>query len=162
MTTFSRIARAASLCASVLALAACGLTNSPADGLTFQAPSGWQGSPGIMGFMQFWKAPNDDKEVIMLFKSPKPLDKKDVFSNAKMQDTSVQKEEEIKICGDQQAEFIQARGTSSSSGSSSDSNIQMVMTNAGGNTYFAMYVYPVNQQANEEASTAIRQLCTKR
>ena len=42
---------------SLLAEAAADSTSSPADNLTFKAPAGWQASPGIMGFMQFWKAP---------------------------------------------------------------------------------------------------------
>jgi hypothetical protein len=144
--------------AALLALSGCGFNSSPADNLTFKPPAGWQGSPGIMGFMQFWKAPNGNKEVLMLFKSPKPLQVRDVFNSANMRDARVETKKPMTICGSQSAEFIKAQGTSSSN---DDSNIEMVMTNAAGTTYLSMYIYPVRAAPNSEASAAMLELCPK-
>jgi hypothetical protein len=149
------------LLALLLAASGCGLTSSPADGLTFTAPPGWQASPGIMGFMQFWKAP-DSKQVLMLFKSPKPVKESDVFSSAKMNDTTTEEQRTIQICGNQAAQYVRGRGTTSGdSGKKTDDNIQLVMTTAGGATYFAMYVYPLDMTPDAQAAAAIRELCLK-
>jgi hypothetical protein len=156
--TRSRFSTASVLLFSLLAAGGCGFTSSPADNLTFKAPAGWQGSPGIMGFMQFWKAPNGNKEVLMLFKSPKPLDTHEVFNNANMRDAKVETQKPITICGNQPAEFFKAQGTSSQGG---NSNIEMVMTNAAGSTYLAMYIYPAAATPNGEAGAALRELCSK-
>ncbi len=144
--------------AAALAVGGFGLTNSPADNLTFKAPSGWQSSPGIMGFMQFWKSPNSKNEVLMLFKSPKPLATTEVFKSADFNDAKVEAQKPITICGNQPAQYYKALGRSKGG---TDSSVEMVMTTAGGTTYFAMYVYPVGTATNGDAEAALRELCTK-
>jgi hypothetical protein len=144
-----------------LLLAGCGLTSSPADNLTFQAPVGWQASPGILGYMQFWKPPSGASEMLFLFKSPKPIDTKQAFSDAKLGDENVEQQQQIKICGNQPAMFVKAKGTSTASGGSVQSEVQMTISTVGGNSYFAMYVYPANGRPNEQATAALRQLCAK-
>ena len=147
--------------ALLLACSGCGLTSSPADNLTFQPPSGWSASPGIMGFMQFWKSPSSDSQVLMLFKSPKEIDKKDVFSSAKL-DEGDETRQTINICGNQTAEYVTARATSTDeSKKKTESEVQMVMTNTNGTTYLAMYVYPVGARPDPQAAAAIRELCPK-
>lgn len=146
---------AVALAAAVLT--GCGLTSSPADALSFKAPKGWQAFPGIMGFMQFWKQPGADA-VLMLFKSPKPIKITEVFSNADLSDAHVQSQQTITICGSQPAEYLKAQGKSKTG---HDSNIEMVMSNAGGQTYMAMYVYPIGTQGDADAEAALRELCTK-
>jgi hypothetical protein len=143
---------------ALLALSGCGLTSSPADSLTFKAPAGWHGSPGVMGFMQFWTAPNSRDEVLMLFKSPKPLQVNQVFSSADLKDADVEAQKAITICGNQSAQYFKARGTLKGN---SNSDVEMVMTDAGGTTYMAMYVYPMGAQTNAAAEAALRELCTK-
>src|SRR5580700_8390627 len=110
----SRSGIAAVCFVGAVAQTGCAFSASPADGLTFQAPPGWQSSPGIMGFMQFWRPPSSDREVLMLFKSPKPLATNEVFSNAQMQDSlkdvQIQSRRTIQICGNQPAAYVQARG----------------------------------------------------
>lgn len=138
-------------------LSGCGLTSSPADTLSFKAPKGWQAFPGIMGFMQFWKQPDADA-VLMLFKSPKPITTSEIFSNADLRDARVEQRQTITICGNQAAEYFKAQGHSKTG---RDSNIEMVMSNAGGQTYMAMYAYPVGTQSNADAEAALRELCTK-
>jgi hypothetical protein len=151
------------LCVAGVLLSACGFTSSPAEGLQFQPPAGWKSSPGIMGFMQFWRPPVDDGEMLMLVKSPKPLQAKDVFSNNQMQgtlkDVTIQDVRTIQICGNQSATLLQAQGTSSSR--QGKDQVEMIMSSTGGSTYLAMYVRPVETAANPQASAAVRQLCAK-
>jgi hypothetical protein len=141
-------------------LGGCGLTSSPADGLVFRPPSGWQGSPGIMGFMQFWKSPTRSDEVLMLFRSPKQIDPNQVISSAKLRDTRIERRQQIKICGNQPAVSFTGVGASSN-GNTTEAEMQMVMTNANGASYFAMYVYPVGVRPNGEALAALHELCPK-
>jgi hypothetical protein len=152
-----RLSTIAPLLACALAMAGCGLTSSPADGLTFKPPAGWQASPGIMGFMQFWKSPSDDNEILMLFKSPKKLDESQVFTTANLRDEKMKSRQDINICGRQHAVYLQ--GTATGKGGNKD--VRMVMSDANGTTYFSMYVYPAGAPANGEATSALRELCTK-
>ena len=148
------------VCATILG--GCGLTSSPADGLIFRPPAGWQGSPGIMGFMQFWKPPSRGDEVLMLFRSPKQIDPNEVLTSAKLKDARIERRQEIKICGNQPAVYFVGAGTSSSgNNTSTEAEMQMVMTNANGAAYFAMYVYPIGTRPNGEALAALRELCLK-
>lgn len=136
------------------------MTASPADGLQFRAPEGWQPSPGIMGFMQFWKSPSNDREVLMLFKSPKPLRPNDVFSDARLNDTlkgaTIESRVPIEICGHQPATLFRARGSSSQGG---DEQVDIVITTIRGAGYLAMYVRPLNAPANPKAAAALREVC---
>jgi hypothetical protein len=145
----------------ILTLTGCGLQASPADALQFHPPPGWQSSPGILGFMQFWRPPVDDREVLMLFKSPKPLQPSEVFSNARMSDTlkdaTIDRRESIVICGHQPATYFQLHGTSSRG----DSRAEMVMTNISGAGYFALYARPLVVPPNPAAQAALRELCAK-
>lgn len=145
------------------ALADCGFRSSPADALTFAAPNGWQSSPGILGFMQFWRPPTDDQQILMLFKSPKPLQPNDVFSKARLGDTmlkgaTVEQRQDITICGRQPATYYVARGTSSRG---AEDRVEMVLTSVAGASYFAMYVRPVTSPPNQMAQAALRELCAK-
>jgi hypothetical protein len=156
---FLRIAVAGVGCA--LVLAACGFNASPAQGLRFQPPAGWQSSPGIMGFMQFWRTP-DDREALILFKSPTRLTANDVFSNDRMQDTlkdvQIEQRRPIQICGSQPATYVRGRGTSPKRG---DEDVEMVFTSISNTSYFALYVRPIGSAPNFAAQAALRELCTK-
>lgn len=116
-----------------------------------------------MGFMQFWRPAVDDGEVLMLVKSPKPLQAKDVFSNSQMQgtlkDVTIQELRTIQICGNQSATYLEAQGESSRQ--EGRDQVVMIMTNTGGSTYMAMYIRPQGTAPNTEASAAVRQLCPK-
>lgn len=156
-----RVSVAAALFAVAIGAAGCGLTSSPADNLSFKPPPSWKGSPGIMGFMQLWRAPSND-QVLMLFKSPKPIQTSQVFSSADLKDASDVTTQHITICGSQPAELMTARGTSQSlTQKRRDVNIAMVMSDAAGATYMALYVYPVGAQPDAGANAALRELCTK-
>lgn len=151
-----------------VALSACGLTSSPADGLTFTAPSGWQSSPGIMGFMQFWTPSSNSDEVLMLFRSPKqidtskPIDTQEIMESGKLKNTKIEDRRQITICGNQSATFFKGNAESSTGNNpSKPHSLEMTMSNAGGATYFAMYVYPLGRKPNAQAESALRELCIK-
>ena len=144
-----------------LTFAGCGLSASPADGLTFRAPAGWQSSPGIMGLMQFWRSPQTDREILMLFKSPKALKPSDVFTDARfnngLKDTTIENRSSIQICDHQPATLVQARGTSTHG----DERVDLMLTTLNGNSYFALYVRPLGMPPNPMAEAALRELCAK-
>jgi len=156
---FVRVAVAGAVCA--LALAACALNASPAQRLRFQPPSGWQPSPGIMGFMQFWRSPGD-REALILFKSPTQLTANDVFSNDRMKDTlqdmQIEQRHAIQICGNQPATYVRGRGTSPKRG---DETVEMVFTTIKGASYFALYTRPIGSSPTFAAQVALRELCPK-
>jgi hypothetical protein len=149
-----------------LVMGGCAWNASPADGLRFQAPAGWRSSPGIMGFMQFWRPPGNDREVLILFKSPRPLKPNDVFSgtqssgelNGALKNLTLERQQRVVICGHQPAIYGEARGTSAQSG---DSQVEMLATNLAGGSYFAIYVRPFGAAPNADAQAALRELCPK-
>ncbi|MFY9665568.1 MAG: hypothetical protein WAL67_04385 [Candidatus Cybelea sp.] len=147
---------------AALSLAGCAFNSSPADGLQFKAPPDWRPSPGIMGFMQFWRPPGDDRQMLMLVKSPKAIAPSEVFSDARLNDTlknaTIEQRQAIQICGNQPATYLAARGTSARGG---DDRVDLVMTNIAGTTYFAMYVRPPGAAPSPMAEAALRELCTK-
>ncbi len=157
-----RLVRAGVAVLFAVAAAGCALSASPADGLIFHAPPGWHSSPGIMGFMQFWRPPNNDREVLVLFKSPRPLKESEIFSgpgvNDTMKNTTVERRQDIVICGHQPAVFIEARGQSSRG---TDTRAEMVMSTVGTTTYFALYARPLGSPPNQPAQAALRELCPK-
>ena len=161
MKLWKRAAPAFACAGALLVPAGCAFSASPADGLTFQPPPGWNASPGIMGFMQFWRPPSNDREVLMLFRSPKPLNESDVLSTQQLhgtlQDMTIERRSTIQICGHQPASYVEGRGHSNKG----EENVQMVMTNARGTTYLALYVRPADQAPNTAAQTAVRELCAK-
>lgn len=148
--------------ACAVLLSGCGLTSSPAEGLTFAAPSGWQSSPGIMGFAQLWTPGSNSDEVLMLFRSPRPIDRNQVFQSGKLKNAKIEQEQEVKICGNQPATFF-VGSAESSTGNHPDKphHLEVMTSNANGTTYFAMYVYPLNSQPNAQAESALRELCVK-
>jgi hypothetical protein len=148
--------------ACAVAVAGCGLTSSPADGLTFTAPSGWHASPGIMGFAQVWTSTSNSDEVLMLFRSPKELDREQVFESGKLKDAQIDQQRQITICGNQPATYLKGTAQSSVNNQPNKPHIlEMTMSNSGGNTYFAMYVYSPNRHPNAQAESALRELCVK-
>ncbi len=149
-------------CAALLAASGCGFTSSPADNITFKAPAGWQASPGVMGFMQFWKAPGSSDQVLMLLRSPKQIPTNDIMTTANVKDAKIESVQHVTICGSQPATLLTARGSAQSlTTKGTNSNLEMMMSDAGGATYMAMYAYPIGAAPNDEATAALRELCSK-
>ncbi|HZY99261.1 MAG TPA: hypothetical protein VFE36_06785 [Candidatus Baltobacteraceae bacterium] len=144
-------------------LSGCGLTSSPADDLTFTAPTAWHSSPGIMGFMQFWTPSEKSEEVLMLFRSPKQIDREQILENGKLKDVKFSQEHQITICGNEPAMFFKGSAESSTGNQpSKPHSLEMTIANAGSATYFAMYVYPLDGHPNAQAESALRELCVKK
>jgi hypothetical protein len=112
--------------------------------------------------MQFWRSRTDDREVVVLFKSPTRLDANQFFGNDRMHDTlqdaRIVARRQIEICGGQAALYVQAEGTSAKGGRE---RVDAVTSNVGGSTYFAMYVRPLGALPNPAALAALHELCRK-
>jgi hypothetical protein len=145
----------------VLTPTGCGWQSSPAEGLRFAAPSDWKASPGVFGFMQFWRSPGKNSEFLMLFRSPQKLKADDIFSSDRMkdtlQDTSIQRREPITICGTQPATYVEAHGSTNGK----PDNVALVLTDIGNASYIAMYVRPIAASPNPMALAALREVCPK-
>jgi hypothetical protein len=149
---------------AMLAAAGCAFHSSPADGLTFHAPTDWKPSPGILGYMQFWRSPTERNEVLMLFKSPVHLTSNDEFFandqfHSQVKDTKILARQNIKICGNQPATYVRAEGESEASREQVE--IDAVMTDVAGSSYFALYMRPFASAPNPEALAALREVCAK-
>ncbi|HEY3676027.1 MAG TPA: hypothetical protein VGK84_08565 [Candidatus Tumulicola sp.] len=148
--------------AAALATSGCGLTASPADNINFVAPKGWNSSPGIAGFMQFWRSPREG-EVLMLFRSPKPIKTEDVLQSANLRDAQIESRKVITLCdGQQQAQEFQSRGKIENGNESHDVGANIVMSTSNGATYFAVYVHRIEMPADAEAVAATHELCQKK
>jgi hypothetical protein len=158
--------RIAALAATIL-LAACGLTKSPAEGLNFQAPAGWQSTPGIMGKFQMWMTGGGKtQQMLMLIdmgsdtKLNESFDLKDVKGSSPssfVKNATVVTQRKMTICGNQPAIYIKMRGTSSSS--SSEENVELLISKAAQSAYMAAYIYPAALEPNASAEAAIYELC---
>jgi hypothetical protein len=160
--------RFAAAAAAAMVLAGCGVLKSPADGLTFRAPAGWTGTPGIMGRFQLWTGGSGDKshqQVLMLMKLPadvkldKSFDPREIETNSatSLRDATLVSERTMKLCGTQESMFVKMQGKSKTG--SVEEAIEMVLSKAPDGTYMAMYVHPVDSDSNPEAEGAIYQLC---
>ena len=157
-----KISRAGLVVASLLGtfvLAACsGLTKSPAEGLTFKAPDGWTSTPGIMGIMQLWASPGTSKEVLMLFHAPSDWKSDQALDSANVKDAQIQEQRTITICGNQSAQYLKMRATSTRG--DGDQNVQMISSKGKDGTYLALYIYPIAATPDPQAQAAIYELCS--
>ena len=162
-----RIAVAAAF--AVATLTACGLTKSPAEGLTFKAPDGWQGTPGIMGRFQLWTARSGTEttgQVLMLMKLPvdtnlkgdfDPSNLNDVNGSASLRNAKVLAKRTMTLCNSQQSIFMKMRGQSKNQ--KTEEQIEAVVSNAPDGTYMAMYMFPIGAAPDPAAEAAIYELC---
>jgi hypothetical protein len=159
-------AAATAMLATILLVGCGGLMKSPADGLTFRAPDGWQTTPGIMGRFQLWMTGEDkDKQVLVLLKLP-PQAKIDKSFNLDLvngpnsggvKDVQVVSRRQMTLCGNQPSLYLMMRGESSRN--KIEENLEAVFSKATDSTYMAMYVYPVGTAPNARAEAAISELC---
>jgi hypothetical protein len=161
-------ARVSMAAVAILMLSACGLTKSPADGLTFRAPDGWTGTPGIMGRFQLWTSPGDkDKQIVMLMKLPSDtkIDQstdvasfKSFSSQDSLKDTKLLERKVMKLCnGTQSSIFMKMEGTSTNS--HSEETVETVLSKAPDGTYMAMYMYPIGTAPDANVEASIYNLC---
>lgn len=154
-----------SRCGALIALiavgfAGCGnLTKSPAEGLTFKAPAGWTGSPGIMGMMQIWVAPAgaSGKQELMIFKVPVAFKSDDVFKQADMKDAKIEESHGIKVCGNEPGSYLRLSATSERDKRHIEA--EMVMLPQGSSSLMALYVRPFGMKPDAQAQSALYELC---
>ncbi|MEO9170109.1 MAG: hypothetical protein ABI282_09920 [Candidatus Baltobacteraceae bacterium] len=156
-------------CAGVLAaltLAACG---SVSDSVDFHAPAGYVSKASLGSFMQVWQS-SDGKSALMVMQLPGEVNFERAMNSADIKNATVKKREQITICGNQPALFAEVTGTSANVKLSGDevtakrerSNIDFLVTHGHGNSYFAMYAWPLKDAPNPAAQSAIRDLCAKK
>jgi len=137
-------------------LAGCG---SVTAGIDFKAPAGWT-TFSLMGRFQMWLKPSPDKkqeQMVFLVRgqTANTMDFKQIpQAGSSIRD---QKLSDIKICGNQRAQYISAVGTNSRGGG--DEALEMVSAPVGSESYLAMYIRPQSQRADPAAEAAIRSLC---
>jgi hypothetical protein len=141
-------------------LAGCG---SVTNGIAFQPPSGWTGTPALFGHMQAWIKNGQQKnsQFVMLVKGNAQNTKSD-FSAVPSQyakDTHVISRGTVKLCGTQPADQIVAEGTNQNG---RRSHVEMVSTVIDKDRYMAMYIRPIDQPADASAESAIHSLCPLR
>ncbi len=160
-----RVRIAVTTLATVLLVACGGLTQSPADGLNFRAPEGWQSTPGIMGRFQLWSnGDGKDKQVLILMKLPpgtkfdKSFDLNEVDGpNAGIEGARIVSRREMTLCGNQASLAVTMRGESSRE--KVEENVTTVFSKTDDATYMTTYVYPVGASPNARAEAAIYELC---
>jgi hypothetical protein len=161
----TRVRMTTAMLATILLVACGGLTKSPADGLTFKAPSGWPTTPGIMGRFQLWTTgEGKDKQVLVLLKLPpqakidkSSLDLVNGENSGGVQGAQVVSRKEMTLCGNQPSIYVMMRGESSRE--KVQENLAAVFSKGTDATYMAMYVYPVGTSPNARAEAAISELC---
>jgi len=139
-------------------LAGCG---SVTNGLAFQAPAGWSGTPAMFGRFQAWVKTGKDKsstQMVMLVKGDANKTKPDfaIVPSQYSKDTHVISQGKTKLCGTQPAEQFIAEGTSKDEGTS---RIEMISTVVGTDRYTAMYIRPAKMAPDKMAEAAIHSLC---
>jgi hypothetical protein len=152
---------------AVASLTACGLTKSPADGLTFKAPDGWTATPGVMGRFQLWTSGGGDSaHVLMLLKLPADTklnssfsvnDFKDVDGPASLKDGRVLAQRTMTLCGSQRSMFVKMQGQTKNQ--KAEELVEAVLSKAADGTYMAMYMHPIAVAPNPAAEAAIYELC---
>jgi hypothetical protein len=162
-----KIVHVAAALGAVVLLTACGLTKSPAEGINFVAPNGWQSTPGIMGRFQLWTGGANAKQVLMLMKLPQdakidrtfsPSDMKDLAGPSAVKDATMLEQRTMKICGNQPALYMKMRGVSSGQ-TKTEEMIEAVVSKVSDGTFMAMHVYPVGSVPDPQADAAIYELC---
>jgi len=144
-------------------LAGCG---SVTNGLAFQAPTGWTGTPAMFGRLQMWVKSGKDKgstQIVMLVKADAKNTKSDFtlipsqYGNGK--DMKMLSHGDTKLCGTQPAEQFVGEGTDKDG---KKSRIEMVSTVVGSDRYVAMYMRPAVMSADPMAESAIHSLCPEK
>jgi hypothetical protein len=151
-------------------LTACGFMKSPAEDINFEAPSGWQSTPGIMGRFQLWTGGSANaKQVLMLMKLPQDAkidrsfdasDMKDLTGPASVKDATMLDQRRMTICGNQPALYMKMRGASNSQ--KTNEMIEAVVSKVSDGTFMAMHMYPVGSVPDSQAEAAIYELCPKK
>lgn len=146
------------LCVVAL-LAGCG---SVTQGIAFQAPTGWTGTPAMFGRLQMWMKSGKEKnttQMLMLVKGDSKNMQADLSSLPPQygKDLKVLKRGDTKLCGGTQpAQQFVAQGADKDG---HRSQIEMTSTVIGNDRYVAMYIRPLTVSPDAQAEAAIVSLC---
>jgi hypothetical protein len=140
-------------------LAGCG---SVTQGIAFQPPAGWTGTPAMFGRFQMWMKSGQNKdsnEILMLIKGDASSMHGDL-TNLPPQYSSnlkVVKHGNTRLCGGSQpAEQVVGEGTDKNGKRSA---VEMMSSVIGTQRYIAMYVHPFGMAPDPQAESAIHSLC---
>lgn len=152
---------------AALVLTGCGgLLKSPADGLTFHAPNGWVGSPGINGTLQMWLGNfGPASQALTLVKidgrtRPEDFDTKvllNIGSGALPTALKIVERRSLTLCHDQRSIYVKMRGRARLE--QFERVLEMVVSSAPRSTYVAYYSCPSNWKPNDQAEAALYELC---
>jgi hypothetical protein len=143
-------------------VAGCG--KNPTDDLAFKAPNGWTSTPSMFG-AKVWIKGGKSNEIVFLMdvagKADVKLDRdisKEIGSKGYSGNIGVvEKRSRIKICGNHDAEYLEARADKNGQ----RSETQIVLTNWNKDFYVALYSHPANVPADPAGEAAIRSVCLK-
>jgi hypothetical protein len=154
----------AALGASV-GLTGCG--SNPTDKLDFKAPPGWTSTPSMFGAKVWIKGGQSKGEIVFLLDLAGKADPKlngDIAKEIGSKGYSggdigvVEKSAKIKICGDHDAQYLEA--TANKNGQKSQT--QILLTNWDKDMYVAVYSHPAGTPADPAGVAAIRSICPKK
>jgi hypothetical protein len=140
-------------------LAGCG---SVTNGLAFQAPAGWTGTPAMFGHLQMWMKngrQKDSMQMVMLVKGNVNKDGNEDLSMVPPQyskDMKTVQKGDTKLCGKQPAQQMIAEGTDKDG---KHTRVEVISTVIGTDRYIAMYIRPSAMPADPMAESAIHSLC---
>ncbi len=150
---------------SIVALCIAGMLAgcaSVTQGTQFQPPTGWSGTPAIMGRFQMWFKAGTDKsngQFLMLVKtnaSDKSMNFNEIESSTRTKDVKVVRQGPTRFCGTQPGEQYVAAGTDNKGRKMS---VEMTDAVIGTDKYTAVYVRPAALAPDTQAETAIHSLC---
>ncbi|MDQ2866337.1 MAG: hypothetical protein M3R51_08935 [Candidatus Eremiobacteraeota bacterium] len=153
------------LCAT--AFAACG---SVSDSVDFHAPPNFVSKASLGPLMQIWQS-NDSRSVLIVMKIPGEIDIDKAMNSADIKSAKPISRKNITICNGQRAVLSEMVGTTGGNvklgigageSSSENSKIDFMLTHAGGDSYMAMYAWPIHNPPDRAAQAALRGLCAKK
>jgi len=167
VSTIAMIGRTSALLVFILSCAAVtGCGKNPTDNLDFKPPQGWTSPPSMFGAKLWIKNEKGNDQILFLLdlpgKATAKLDSdisKEIGSNGYSGGNIgvVEKHSHIKICGDHDAEYMEARGDKNGQ----RSQTEIVMTKWKNDLYLSLYSRTANAPADPSAETAIHSLCAK-
>jgi len=159
-----RVLACAALAVTLVLPAGCG--KNPTESLDFKAPAGWTSTPSMFGFKVWIKDSKNNGEIVFLMDLAGKADAnlardvtKDIAVKGYPNDVGVvRKKSHIKICGNHDAEYVQAASKKNGQRLETDA----VVTNWDKDLYIALYSRPANVGADPAGLAAIRSVCLKK
>ncbi len=147
-----------------VALAGCG---SATDATSFTAPPGYTTAVSIGPFAQVWRGPKGTRSGIVLTALPGVVAFNNITESSNIKDAEILKDQNVKICANQDAYYLSMIGESpetesgSAGGAGGKQRIDVIATHLNGKTYLAMYVRPMGAPEDPAAESAIHGICPK-